>query len=302
MEETWRQRAARPWLRIYRILSKLAPTPPGAFRILALHGIPPAYFQGLRRLLHYLLEENGILTPAEAESRLDARVPSSEEGRVPYLVTFDDGFSSNWRAAVEVLDPLGVKAVFFLCPGLMDLPPARQSEAIAHHICEGVMSAGEFPFDTAFMSWDEVSSLVTAGHTIGSHSLSHRRLAGLEPGAKAQEVVAAARLLEQRLGIKVIWFAYPFGDVDSIDAPSLGVVAREHRFCASGLRGLNSARTHPLGLFREEINLDAPFDYQRLILAGGLDILYRRQRRRLGRMLRDSGFGAGEGRETCAAS
>jgi peptidoglycan/xylan/chitin deacetylase (PgdA/CDA1 family) len=256
----------------------------------------------LRRLLNYLLEENGILTPAEAESRLEARVQGPEGGRVPYLLTFDDGFSSNRRAAAEVLDPLGVKAVFFLCPGLMDFPPARQPEAIAHHICEGLVAGGELPRDMAFMSWEEAASLSAAGHTIGSHSLSHRRLAGLEPGAKAQEVVTAARLLKQRLGIQVAWFAYPFGDVDSIDAPSLGVVAREHRFCASGLRGLNSARTHPLGLLREEISLDAPFDYQKLILAGGLDVFYRCQRRRLGRMLRDAGSAAGEGRETCAAS
>ncbi|MFH1596491.1 MAG: polysaccharide deacetylase family protein [Pseudomonadota bacterium] len=302
MGETWRYRAARPWQRIHRLWSKWAPTPPGAFRILTLHHIPPAQLQGLRRLLNYLLEENGLLTPAEAESRLEGRVQGSEGGRVPYLLTFDDGFSSNRRAAAEVLDPLGVKAVFFLCPGLMDFPPARQPEAIAHHICEGVVAAGELPRDMAIMSWDEAASLAAAGHTIGSHSLSHRRLAGLEPGDQAQEVVTAARLLKQRLGIQVTWFAYPFGDVDSIDGPSLGVVAREHRFCASGLRGLNSARTNSLGLFREEISLDAPFDYQRLVLAGGLDVFYRGRRRRLERMLRGTGSGAGEGRETCAAS
>lgn len=297
MSVTWRYRTAGPWLRIHRILSTWAQTPPGAFRILNFHHIPRAHDEGLRRLLMYLLllEKHGILTPAEAESRLAGGVRGSEEDRVPCLLTFDDGFSSQRRVAAEVLDPLGVKGVFFLCPGLMNSPPERHPETITRHICEGAMAPGDLPPDLALMSWDEAASVAAAGHTLGSHTLSHRRLAGLENGERAREVVEARRVLEDRLGIRAAWFSYPFGDVDSIDAPSLSAVAREHRFCASGIRGLNSAGTHPLGLLREEIKLDAPFDYQKLVLAGGLDFLYQRRRRRLQQMLRDSGAEARRG-------
>lgn len=289
MSETWRYRTAGLWLKIHRLLSKRTPIAQGAFRILTLHHIPRAHDEGLRRLLAYLSEEHGILTPAEAESRLAGRGHGSERAKVPCLLTFDDGFASQARVAAEILDPLGVKGLFFLCPGLMDSPLKRQAEIISRHIFDGAVAPGELPPDQTLMSWDEAASLAAAGHAIGSHTLSHRRLAGLENGARVLEVLEARRVLEARLGIQIAWFSYPFGDVDSIDAPALKVVAREHRFCASGIRGLNSAGTHPLGLFREEIKLDASYDYQKLVLAGGLDFLYRRRRQRLGQMLRESG-------------
>jgi peptidoglycan/xylan/chitin deacetylase (PgdA/CDA1 family) len=293
MSENWRYRTAGPWLKIHRFVSQWPPTPQGAFRILIFHHIPRAHDTGLRRLLAYLSKEPGILSPAEAESRLAGRFQGSESARVPCLLTFDDGFSSQRRVAAEILDPLGVKGVFFMCPGLMDAPLKRQAEVISRHIWEDAVAPGELPQDLALMSWDEAASLAAAGHTIGSHTLSHRRLAGLENGQRAREVSEARRVLEARLGIQVAWFSYPFGDVGSIDAPSLAAVAREHRFCASGIRGLNAAMTHPLGLLREEIKLDAPFDYQKLVLMGGLDLFYHRRRRRLQQMLRESGAAAG---------
>lgn len=292
MSVTWRYRTAGLWLRIHRLLTTWAPTPPGAFRILNFHHIPRAHDEGWRRLLRYLLEEHGILTPAEAEARLAGPSQGSGDTKVPCLLTFDDGYSSQARVAIEMLNPLGLKGVIFLCPGLMDVPRQRHAETISRCITEGEVAPGDLPPDLVFMSWEEAASVAAAGHTLGSHTLSHRRLAGLENGERNREIGEARRVLEDRLGIQAAWFSYPFGYVDSIDAPSLGAVAREHRFCASGIRGLNVAGTHPLGLFREEIGLDAPFDYQKLVLAGGLDFFYQRRRRRLQQMLRDSGADA----------
>jgi peptidoglycan/xylan/chitin deacetylase (PgdA/CDA1 family) len=293
MSVTWRYRLAGPWLKVYHLVGRWTPTPPGAFRILNFHHIPRAHDDALRRLLKYLLDAHGILEPAEAESRLAGRVQSSEGGRIPCLLTFDDGFSSQRRVAAEILEPLGVKGVFFLCPGLMDAPFQRQAQVISRHIFAGAVASSELPPDLALMSWDEAGSLAAADHTIGSHTWSHRRLTGLGNGDRVRELAEAKRLLEARLGIQIAWFAYPFGYVNYIDIPSLKAVAREYRFCASGIRGLNSAMTNSLGLFREEIGLSSPFDYQKLVLTGGLDFLYQLRRQRLQQMLRDSGVSAG---------
>jgi peptidoglycan/xylan/chitin deacetylase (PgdA/CDA1 family) len=295
MSVTWRYRLAGPWLRFHGIVSAWTPTPPAAFRILNFHHTPQVQDEPLRRLLAYLLDTHGILTPAEAESRLAARSPDPEAERVPYLLTFDDGFSSQARVAARILDPLGLKGIFFLCPGLMDAPRKLHAETISRCITEGEVAPGQLPPDLAFMSWEEAAALVEVGHTLGSHTFSHRRLAGLENGDRTRELLEARQALKTRLGINADWFSYPFGDVHSIDAPSLAAVAREHRFCASGLRGLNATGTHPLGLFREEIGLAAPFAYQQLVVTGGLDLFYQRRRRRLQRMLRASGVTAGRG-------
>ena len=46
------------------------------------------------------------------EDMLTGRIPI--EGR-NLLVTFDDGFKSNLQISKEVLEPLDIKAIFFLC-------------------------------------------------------------------------------------------------------------------------------------------------------------------------------------------
>src|SRR2546421_5063146 len=83
-------------LRGYRLLSKANDSLfPGAFRILVFHDVPESQRQALDRLVRHLLDVRGILTPEEAEARLEGKAPSGSNGRVPYLLTFDDGFSSN---------------------------------------------------------------------------------------------------------------------------------------------------------------------------------------------------------------
>ena len=142
-----------------------------------------------------------------------------------------------------------------------------------------------FPEERRFMSWDDCQLLVQSGHTIGVHSLSHRRLTGLDEADLFREIVAPGQILESRLGVPVTWFAYPFGDIDSIDAPSLQLISSRYSFCCSGLRGINLPKTRPLTLLREALLVEMPFEYQQLILSGGLDFFYRKRVKRLDRLI-----------------
>jgi peptidoglycan/xylan/chitin deacetylase (PgdA/CDA1 family) len=265
----------------HKMLTKPAP---GAFRILMLHDVPESQAANFHRLLQYLLEEHGFLTPLEAEARLTGEGEPRHDGRVPYLLTFDDGFKSNTTVAGEILDSYGVKAIFFVCPGFLDLPPATQEAAIVGNIYEGRIEEA-FPEEMQFMSWEDCQSLVQSGHTIGAHGWSHQRLSSLDEADRFQEIVAPARILESRLGVPVKWFAYPFGDIDSIDAPSLQLIGSRYSFCCSGLRGINLPKTHALKLLREHLLLDMPFEYRQLILRGGLDLFYRTRVKRLDRLM-----------------
>jgi len=57
-------------------------------------------------------------------------------------------------------------------------------------------------------------------------------------------------------------------------------VAACYDFCCSGVRGANTTG-HALSLLRDHIDLAWPPDYQRLVLAGALDLLYRSKARAL---------------------
>jgi peptidoglycan/xylan/chitin deacetylase (PgdA/CDA1 family) len=257
---------------------------PGAFRIVMCHDVPESQAANFHRLLQYLLKDYGILTPREAEERVTGKSVALDRGRVPYLLTFDDGIKSNATVAAEILASHGVKAIFFVCPDFLDLPPESHEKVIVDNIYEGKIDES-FPEERRLMSWDDCQRLVQSGQTIGVHSLSHRRLAGLEEADRFREIVVPGQRLESRLGVPVKWFAYPFGDIDSIDAAGLQLIGSRYDFCCSGLRGINLPQTRPLTLRREQLSVDLPFGYQQLILAGGLDCFYRTRVKRLDRLI-----------------
>jgi peptidoglycan/xylan/chitin deacetylase (PgdA/CDA1 family) len=62
------------------------------------------------------------------------------------------------------------------------------------------------------MDWAALRSLADAGIAIGAHSISHPHLPRLSIGEQEREVVGSVRTLEDRLGVPVQSFAYPYGE------------------------------------------------------------------------------------------
>ena len=262
----------------YRVWRRMAgSTTDQGFRVLLFHDIPEDRMEGFARLVQYLASHHALMTPKQAEDVLEGQSLLFKEGQTPYLLTFDDGFESQARAAREVLEPLDVKAVFFVCPRLMDASGQEQRHQIAKQMFDGLILPDDLPKELSLMSWDSLNRLVTAGHTIGSHTGSHRRLSALGTESRVQEIVDSADLLESRINQAVRWFAFPFGDVGSIDASALEIIGRRYAYCCSGVAGPNNALTDPLGISRANIDLDLAFSYQLFVLEGGMDFRYRRR-------------------------
>src|SRR5690606_774602 len=129
------------------------------------------------------------------------------------------------------LEPAGVRALFFVCPALMDLGPAAQREAIAQRIFDGRVSAADLPADLRLMTWAEVEALSAAGHVIGAHSLTHARLTTLSGDVLRAEILDSGARLEARLDVPVGWFAYPFGDIGSINREAMQIISQRYPFC-----------------------------------------------------------------------
>jgi peptidoglycan/xylan/chitin deacetylase (PgdA/CDA1 family) len=111
--------------------------------------------------------------------------------RKPVLITFDDGYRDNFINASPVLERLGMRATAYV---------------ISSRISNG---------DPSFLSWRQLELLEARGVEIGSHTVSHRELTGLSDSGALAELVRSRRTLEQRLGHRVPWLAYPIGAYDS---------------------------------------------------------------------------------------
>jgi peptidoglycan/xylan/chitin deacetylase (PgdA/CDA1 family) len=280
---TLRYRLAEPWLHGYRLSERIRPSPPGAFRILMFHNIRQEQRGAFERLVRFLLDRGGILTPSDVEARLDSRGQEVSKRWNLYLLTFDDGFQGSLGLAKEVLGQYGVKALFFVCPELIDLQQRYGASQIQH----ATVALPDFA-KSQLMSWTDLAELLEMGHTIGSHTALHRRLSLLDHADLKQEIVHSGDELEKQLGTKITWFAYPYGDIASISAPALSIISSRYQFCCSGIRGANTADTPSHALLREEVNLFPPFAYQQLAIEGGLDFAHHQARRRLRLMLQEA--------------
>ena len=280
-----RYRLARPWLTGLKVLRALSRHQTAAFRILLFHDVADDRLAALDRLIETVKRDYGVLTPGDAEAWLEDGAPTHRrDGRMPCLLTFDDGFASGHAVARGVLARHGVKALFFVCPGLIDLPGDRQRLRVATDVFEGRVEAAELAPGLRLMSWQEVRELEAMGHAVGAHGMTHRRLSGLGGEDLHREIAEAGSVLRARLGAEVSWFAYPFGTVSSISGPALGVIADHYRFCRSGVRGPNTEITRPRALRADHVDLEASDAYRTLVLEGGLDFRYAAARRRLDAM------------------
>lgn len=78
----------------------------------AFPGIHPLAMPAFRAQVEWLRARFHFPTPGEVERFLLQRTPLPRPG---VFLTFDDGLVDHWQAACEVLDPLGIRAGFFVC-------------------------------------------------------------------------------------------------------------------------------------------------------------------------------------------
>lgn len=278
-----RSLTASAWLAGWNLTAALRRPPRGAFRILLLHDVPASERPMLDRLLARLAKDERLISPEQAEAYLDGR-ETGTSARLPVLVSFDDGFASNLEIAETLLAAHRVRALFFVCPGLMAVAGDDQRRQIASQIFAGRRRPEELPAHIRLMTWPELQRLRQLGHTIGNHTLHHCQLSALDTTTVRSEIEGSANAFREHLGVIPKWFAYPFGNIESINAEALMIASHYHAYCRSGVRGANDATTHRLGLLAEHIDLSAPESFQHAAVEGALDFRYRAARARLAQL------------------
>jgi len=149
-------------------------------------------------------------------------------------LTFDDGFSSVFDNAMEVLDRHQLQAVLFLVANLIGKTnewDLRDGEAI-----EPLMDAAQ------------VRTWLAAGHQIGSHTLTHARLSRLSLRDAQEEISASKKRLEDLFDVPIQHFCYPYGEYDE-HVRNLVMEAGYQTACTTEF-GINTPASHPLSLKR----------------------------------------------------
>jgi len=250
-------------------------------RVLIYHDIPESEESAFRQQLEVLAKRWNIISPEIFE----AMVTGDElvVGR-NLLISFDDGLYSNRTVAENVLQPMGIQAIFFVISdfvGIID--PEESKRYISDHLIPG-SSPENIPSEWRNMQWKDLEYLVQHGHTIGCHTRTHRRLSDChDDSVLRDELVHSADVIARRLSVSVKHFAFTFGDINSLSQESLGIAMQRYEYIHSGIRGDNKSDVSPFAIRRDAAAYQLPNNDYRLFdnrligafLEGFIDFRYK---------------------------
>ena len=255
-------------------------------KILVYHNIKEKDHDRFKSHINYIDKHYGFIEPKELQSILEGN--TVYEG-IKVLLTFDDGFKSNAVIARKFLGPLGIKAVFFVPLGFVETSGSyEQKEYIAEKMFNRRFKTQDITEEMAPMTWADLEYLIENGHTIGAHTINHRRLTEIGSVTELRrEVIESGDILEKKFGVKIDHFAFPFGNINSINSEAMDIIKERYAFCYSSVRGRNCAGNNAYALLRETISINDPPEYLRFLIEDGLGFLYKRRAMQLNKLTND---------------
>lgn len=143
--------------------------------------ITPQMFE--KQLL--FLKQNGYTVASEADI-LHARQTGHTHVEKPVLLTFDDGYADNYTALFPLLQKYQAPALIFLVTQRVGTP--------------------------GYLTWPQIKQMQASGLVaFGSHTCTHRRLRSLSDEEIVKEITQSKQILEEKLGVPVVSFCYPYG-------------------------------------------------------------------------------------------
>jgi peptidoglycan/xylan/chitin deacetylase (PgdA/CDA1 family) len=204
-----------------------------------------------RMHMGYLADHHPVMKLSEVVAKL--RCGLSPEPHTVAL-TFDDGYGELSGTVCEILGRHGLPATFFVTTGFIDHP--------------------ELP-GGPYMTWQDARYMAAQGHSIESHSVSHRSLGSLDPSEIASELINSRGRIIDEIGIPPEGLSYPYGTLRDFN-PLVATAAKSagYRYAVTAIHGLNHTGCNPYFLRRISMTAGDGLTTFKMILNGCLDPWY----------------------------
>ena len=131
-----------------------------------------------------------VTATVRTAQRGDIKLTNTVEGYVAVMsLTFDDGCASVYTQAMPVLEARGVAGTAYIIPTWVK------------------------DWGASYMSWDDIRELADLGWDIGSHTMTHVSLEGVDDSTLQYELYESRAELRAR-GFDAENFSFPFGEYD----------------------------------------------------------------------------------------
>ena len=240
----------RPIQKVVRQIGcKLGLINPNRLRVLLYHDVPTNEEDSFYNQLVWLKKNWNIVTPLQFEEMISGKNPIIGNN---LLITFDDGLASNRVVAEKILNPMGIKAIFFVISEFIKTKDHLEARKFVSKYIIPESNIKDIPNNWRNLQWHDLSALISQGHTIGHHTKMHKRLSEcISESELEEEIVLSAKEMAFKLDIEIKHFAYTFGDIDSFSKEALLLASSKFNFVHSGLRGNNEKYNSPLAIRRD---------------------------------------------------
>ena len=130
-------------------------------------------------------------------------IPLPASGKNNYIaVTFDDAYRSVMENALPILISKKIPATIFVPTGALGQKPTWIKDT-------------QHPFaNETVMTSEEIQKLPSELVTIGSHTVTHKRLSSIDTSTFRQELTESKKSLESILGKEIHLISVPYGSFD----------------------------------------------------------------------------------------
>jgi len=241
-----------------------------------MHDIPKKDYENFRKKMEYLSLRWNFISTQDLEDHFSGN--KCLEGN-NLLLSFDDGFYSNRIIAEDILNPLGIKALFFVVSSFVALKNSDEQINFIKSNLYPDWRGHEYPENIdnmRSMSHDDLKYLVSNGHTIGCHTESHLDLSTIDEDSDLiSEIIESGNKLESIIGSPINHFSFGFGNVSFFSKKALETARKRFKFIYTGMRGDNANNVSSWALRRDAIALEDTNIQMSSFLEGSADFRYK---------------------------
>ena len=154
-------------------------------RVLVYHNIENQYASKFNDQLQKLKKDWKFINVKDFENHINEKKILKGKN---LLLTFDDGFKSNFYVAKKILKKLNIKAVFFV-PS--DFVKIKKNVQLKKFVKKNIFDNQKINNYEKFknMTIKDLKSLIKDGHTIGCHTKTHANLGFINNIAKLKKEI-----------------------------------------------------------------------------------------------------------------
>lgn len=156
------------------------------------------------------------------------------------IITFDDGYEDNYKYAFPILKQYNLQAIFFITINFIEKIQYMWNDILNNYAISKNLSIEEFNNlsrkiktlsikerenfledliikenlgNDNSMDWSQLKDMKENGQIIANHTLNHPNFSRENKDTIFNEISMAKEIIEKKLNIKDIYFAYPDGDI-----------------------------------------------------------------------------------------